>query len=716
MPGADVEKRPSYPPVPVQVKKPDSGSLVPAFRWLRKNRHLTVPLAVPPATWTAAEIMHALGLGDDVAIAGGVLTITVWFFAPHKWTNADGSPRMTEVWYARASVGVLAAWLWAASRYGAASGLAGMVLGVLLFAGSVAWGIPWWQHKRPRGMRKRQRMIARWETWWQAHAAAWGLAGSRVIDAREAHVTIRLRVQLFAGRQSVLQVRQSVHLIESGLEGIADIGRVRVEAVKGNPSQVDLFFKRDNPLREVVEWDPALAPRSVHDQAADGLSETGEWVHTPMRVNAFVGGRTRSGKSNHLKLRIAQLTGCPDDRQVVIDLKGGRSGRPMIEAGAVDYVITEVDEARLYLLMLTREIAARAKHCYTGEEQLEATPEVPAIHTLIDETRSLTSINAGDSQCANLLATIASTGSGLEIYAEVYTQYGSLEESVATEQTRSNLKLRAVYAVEEARHGAFFIPEYDKFDASKLEEQGTHLLKQGPKAHAEQIRAVKMQDELLKRITAANARRLAPRPAWVLYCGGEPCPGGGTWQEWWDRRWLRLDPAFRKLSPQYREALERFAGQAGAFAADAGVMVDRAPSVPIAAAPSAPGEGDGVSVAARIGAETDGPDIPPPDRRTSARHGQVMRERKDAFADALAAAARGITPAQLESESGMSSSWIYPMLGSLTEAHAVTRLQRGLYAPAPGADIHEAIRRVEGTAAGLAKEAQRTVRQLQPAS
>lgn len=710
MPGTEIVKRSPYAPVlAAEARKPESEAiLVRAVKGTHRNRHLSVPLAVPPVLWTAGEIMHAYGVAPYAGVAGTALAGAVWVFAPHKWTGSDGKPRMPEVWYARASAAAAGTWLPLAAAFGVTSGLTGMILGGTLLAGGTAWGIPWWRHKRPRGMRRRQRMIAAWNAWWQGHCSAWNLGGSRVIDARETGVTIRLRVQLWAGRQSYQHVKQAVHLIESALEGITEIGRVRVEPVKGNPSQVDLFFKRENPLREVVEWDPALAPRSVHDMAVDGLDETGQWKSTVMRVNAFIIGRTRSGKSNHLKLRVAQLSGCPDDRQVLIDLKGGRSARPLLEASAVDYVITDVDEARMYLLMLTAEIRARAVHCYTGEEQLHATAEVPAIHTLIDETRGLTSVNAGDTECAKHLATVASQGSGLEVYVEAYTQYGSLEESVATEQTRSNLALRAVYAVEEPRHGAFAIPEYDKFDASRLEEKGTHLLKDGPRAHPEQIRAPKMDDDLLKRITAANARRLAPRPPWILYCGPEPCPAGGTWQQWWDARWLRLDPAFRKISPQYQAAAAASPIQAHEVLQDAAVIIGPAPS-------TVPGEGDGRSVAARIEAETQGPDFTP-DKRIVARLGDVMRQQKEAFADALAAASHGISPAQLGEESGMSKSWIYNMLAPLLEHGAVTQPRRGLYVPAPGADIHEAIRKVEADAAALLRDARRTVRQLQSVS
>lgn len=724
MPGSEIARRPSYPPAIPQDRQRESEALaVRAFRGGVRNRHVTVPLAVPPVMWTAGEIMHAYGVAPYAGVAGTVFAGAVWFFAPHKWTDSAGQARTAEVRYARLSAVSAAGWLSAAAWLGPASGLAGEILGGTLVAGGIAWGIPWWRHKRPRGMRRRQRMVLKWDAWWQSHCPAWGLQGSRVIDAREAHVTIRIRVQLWAGRQSVQQVRGAVHLIESGLEGIADIGRVRVEPVKGNPSQADLFFKRDNPLREVVEWDPALAPKSVHDDAVDGRTETGQWKTVPMRVNKFVNGKTRSGKSNDLLVSVAQLSGCPDDRQVLIDLKGGRSARPLLAAGAVDYVITEVDEARMYLLMLTQEIRARAMYAYTGEEQLLATVDTPAIHTLIDEVHGLTSVQNGDTECANHLATVASEGSGLEVYAEVYTQYGSLEDSVRTEQTRSNLTLRKCYAVEEARHGQFTIPEYDRFDASKLEEKGTHLLKLG-KTFPEQIRSPHMPHPLLKSITAANARRLAPRLPWRLACGAWQCPAGGTWQEWLDRRWLRLHPAFRDISPQHAEAARRYGTEAAVTGvtetpreyAVAGVTVGPAETVTIAPAPSAPGEGDGASVAARIEAEASGPDIPPPDRKTRARAATAMRQQKEAFADALAGASRGISPAQLQDESGMSSSWVHQMLTALTARGAVTKIRHGLYAPVPPADMLEALRAVESDHDALARDAGQRVRRLHSVS
>ena len=115
--------------------------------------------------------------------------------------------------------------------------------------GSAAWGFFWWQHKRPRGQRKRARLIAECDAWWQSHCWAWNLAGSQVTDAHLSGVTLRMRIRDLAGRHSYQYFQQALHLIESAAEGHADVGLVRIAAVKGHPSQVDLFLKQENPLR-----------------------------------------------------------------------------------------------------------------------------------------------------------------------------------------------------------------------------------------------------------------------------------------------------------------------------------------------------------------------------------------------------------------------------------------------------------------------------------
>jgi hypothetical protein len=712
MPGTQVEPRPDRAPVPVpgmpQRKLKSEAPLVRAWRSAKRNRHVTVPLAVPAVTWTAAEIMHAYGMGGYAGIAGFVLAGSVWFFAPHKWTGKDGLPRWPEVWYARLSAAALWLWVWGAASLGATSGTDGEALGPLLLALSIAWGIPWYRHKRPRGMKRRERLLREWGAWWAGHAGTWSADGSRVIEAEEKHVQDRVRIQLVPGRQSVQTIRSALPLIESSLGDRSDIGMIRVEPVKGNPSQVDLFIKRENPLRDPVEWDPALAPRSVHDDRSLGMTEAGEQARAPQRASSFINGRTRSGKGNHLLVRIAQLSGCPDALTAFIDLKQ-RSARYLIRSQAVDWVITDRDEARDYLRMICAEIAARARDWDTGEEQAMATPSSPALFTLVDEANPLTSVTAGDAECARLLAIGTSQGAGLEVYFDVATQYGALEESVRTEQTRMNLPLRVCYATVSADHGQYALGDSWKYDTSKLEEQGEFLMKLGPKARPEKVRAPKMPFSLLEKIAAANAREVR-KARLKLYCGNEPSGIDGlTWQEWRDRRWLRIDPAFRSVSPQYAEAVERYGEP------DQGsVSLSPVASPP----PAEEGTDTGAAVAAMIAAETEGDDIAPTAAGAARARGGVARGR-DAFAAALASAGQdGTSPADLTAASGMSRSWVHDMLARLADRGAAVKVRRGRYAPAPGTDIARALRDIEaGDTALLGDEdAVRRLHLVHPAS
>jgi hypothetical protein len=685
MPGTDIETRPGGTLVPVpglpQRKRESEAPIPRAFRSARRNRHISVPLAVPPAVWTAGEILYVRGLFVPAASAAAAGAIALWVFAPHKWTDGKGAARAPEVWYARLSAVALGAYLAAAAKWGATSGLSGEALGAFLLAGGLAWGVPWYRHYRVRGMKEREGFLRDCRAFWDGHAAAWGAGGSNVIDAEEKPAQTWLLIQLIGGRQSLLTLKGSVHLIESA----ARVGRgmVRIAEVEGDASQAEVFIKRANPLKGVIAWYPSLAPASVHDDVFRGASETGERVMVAQRVSSFINGRSRSGKSNYEQLRIAELSGCADARAFVIDLKQ-RNARPLLKSGAVDWVITDPDEAGAALRMLAAEIDARSREWDTGTEQALATPQTPALFALVDETNPLTSEMAGPGGAlrARYLAAVASRGSGVEVYADVSTQYGALAESVQTEQTRMNLPLRVCFAVEHPDHGVFALGDGGG-DASRLEEKGEHLMKLGPRAKPEKVRAAAMPHELLEQVCAANGRRVR-KPRLILFCGAEPSGIGNlTWQEWYDQRHLRIHPKLRGISPQYQAAVEEF-GEPGA--APSGTAAGAEFSRP-RMAPAPPDGGDaesGASVAARIAAETEGPDVSPT-AEARAKAAEIYAQVEERFFSMLAAAPpAGVRTAALIEESGMSNGQAYKILNRLAERGAVTRPGRGLYAPVPG--------------------------------
>jgi len=713
--GKDLVPRPAAyapalaaPPWPSAPPRQSEAAVKTIARWARRNGHFTVPLAIPPVLWIAGVALHAFPKAAEFAIlAAAVITACVWFFAPHKWD------RPAEQWYARLSALLVFVWLVLVLLLDPLRSPAAAILAGLLAAGTAAWGFFWWRHHRPRGQRKRARLTAECDAWWQSHCWTWNLAGSQVIDAHLSGVTLRMRIRGLPGRHTLDHFRQVISLIESAAEGHADIGLVRVAAVKGHPSEADLFLKKENPLREPVEYDLSVAPQSVHEMMAIGRSETGAWKMLPVRANCFVIGMIRSGKSNHLLVRFAALSGCRDGRGFVIDLKGGRSARPVLRSGCAEYVVTDTDEARLLLRMLVAEAKARSKYCYDGNEQLLATEDVPSLHLFIDETHELTSAVNGDSECAALLALLASQGPGLEEYTEVYTQFGSLEESVRTDQTRGNLPVRACYQVAEARHGAYVIPEYAKLDASKLEEKGTCYVKDGPKMFPEQVRAPKMEHELFFRVTAQNTQIIGARPPLRLYCGNEVAYRTGgrdvTWGEWWATRWLRLDEAFRADSPQYQAAVADSPFAAAEVAAEAHKAAEPVPS-------PAPGAGSAAAAAARIAAEDAGlmalvPDDFRPDPELVRRLPLVIASQEDRFAEALQGAAADCpaTTRDLARESGRSRSWVHDQITALLEVGHVTQVSYGQYAPVPGMSIRQGMAEIKARNARLAREARQKI-------
>jgi hypothetical protein len=682
----------------------DVGLWRRAGRFARRNRHVTIPLAVVPAMMTAAEILHREHLGTPVAIAAGIAALAAAFRAPHHWD------RPAEVAYAQASVFAGGAWLSAAACLGVRYGWhhPGLHYGMeyLLAAGSAGWGIPWWLHKRPRGKRGRrahEREVAGWNRWWQMHAPAWGVAGSGIVDvvAVESHGTVvmeSLLIQLWGGRQTHATIKNLHPLIESSLRGYVAHGMTRSEVNKADPSQVWLHVKIDDPLREEIAWDYSMVPGDITLPAPLGTREGGELLEASLRSSFFILGKTRSGKSNELSVMLAAITACRNARTLMIDMKGGRAGRPWLPA--VDWLATTIEEARLVLACGVAEVKARAADAYNGgDEQLEPTDDVPTLFIVIDETREVTSTVEGDTKCRNAVATIATQGAGVEVYLIILTQYGRLDESVGSDVTRSNLDGRLCFQTAERAHGTFALGDdaYNKVDTTRLASKGEFYYRANSDTWLEQIRGPHVPHRLVREIAARNATatQLHERPL-ELYAT--------DWQETYDMRWTRLPRKFWNDAPQvaHLEDAEDIEQPAAAPAppprepdemdrlvADINAEIDEAPAVTSA---------DIARAMELRAARGEGP----PDLR--ADHDQ----RRRLFAHLLqSATGDGITPVQLQG-SGIGRTMTFAMIKQLTEAGVVT--QRGTPGSRavrylPSGDVWEAMEALERAAGRLAAEA-----------
>jgi hypothetical protein len=652
---SDRQKPPPPPELPVTLT---AG--VPAWDFVRRNRHVTVPLALPAlfagAGFTAAAFPRGRGY---LVTACAVAAACMYLAAPHKWDRAR------EQWYARLSVIMAGGWLCVTAW----TGITRWTL-IALAAGVLAWGIPWFLHKRPREQKAAKGAIAQWNVWWQHHALSWGLPGSAVIDVTLKGPVVTLRIQLWAGRQHARQVTDAAHLIESALRGFAGPGMVRVAGDHHNASQALVHLKRANPLAGTIRWDASLVPLSVTESAAIGLGEEGAWIRVCLAANWFLIGRSRSGKSNELSLFLAAITGCDDALVWLIDRKGGRAARPWMPA--VDWCATTIEEARLMLDTAVAEIRARGTYADDGTEQLRPTTEVPAIFLVVDEAAQVTGLASGDARCAADLASVASMGMGLAVYVIASTQYGALDASVRTEETRSNLPNRICFAVTSQAHGAFALSDYQNLDASRLEKQGSFYYQLGPKADSAPARAPEMTHDLVRSIAARNGAM--PRRPLVLYASDH--------QAVYDARWSRLPAAFRDGAPQYAAWL------------DAGHSPEEAPVIP------APHGDDMAERLARVDADTaETPDIHMADLPRIPSDAEIRGEvsrRKARFARALMAApADGISPARLQQATGLGRTWIHQQLSSLTDAGAVIKVassgNSSAYLAAPGEDVWQAM-------------------------
>ena len=668
------------------------------FAW--RNRHATIPLSAPFCLLATAELLrrHPEPLWAEGAVAA-LADVVMWSAAPRKWS---AEPRIrdlewsSEVAYARATVIGASAWLILAARYGPLTPAMEWALGIL----ALGWGVPYWWHKRPRDKRARRRHAAAvvwWNTWWARHATAWSVPGSHIEDIEETGAVTSLLVQLVKGRQTLDHLRGSLRLVESALDeiegGQVPHGMIRLERVSA--SRCWLHLKHANPLRETIPFSEDMLPRDITKPAPLGVLESGDWLTTPLRKSTFILGATRSGKSNEESVLFATITGCTNSRLWLIDMKGGRSMRPWL--AAVDWPATTMAEAQIMLACAVAETDARATYATGGDEQLEPTAEVPAIFTAIDETYRVTSVAAGrpGTVCARDLASLSSAGAGLEMYAIVTTQYGSLEDSVQTEQTRMNLRRRLCFQVEHADHGTFALGEDSRrgaADPTKLAEPGTFYYRADSKTTLEQVRGPEIPHRRVREIAAANAERtrLHERRL-LLYCGNMPCPlfPGKTWQQVYDERWSRLDAAFHADAPQ-------------------GVTLTPSPAEEAAPVPTkikkeySP---EVTTAVARINAEVDElpvtvADIARARELRAARgagdfdlRGEDDRCRRKFAALLDAAPLEGIAPKVLAHGSGYSREWVRLLLNALMEHNAVQRITTGRYRPlVPAWEALEALR------------------------
>ena len=407
-----------------------------------------------------------------------------------------------------------------------------------LFAGTLAFGTPWWNHHRVRPLTAEQAETKAteeaWETRWEGIRNRLTLQASRVIEVTNltpedladdaTGISVELLIQLVPGVQEAAKVKGMSGAIESALR--LPPGSVRIETVKADASQVTIRIV--TIAAGIVTWEAVakLAPASLAGggKFVLGLSENGTWKSVNPRGHWMVIGGTRSGKSTWLHALLAQITGCPDAVVLGIDLKGGAVLRRW--DGALHRVAITRPQAERMLTAVNKMIDERATFDGVSEgdgDQLDPGPDCPAAFIVFDEcAEGLGSKEKANRRLTELTESIARRGAAMGIYLVLVSQDGSLY-SFGTEALRGQLSRRLCFRVQKRNNAQYVLSGYGRLPVTEL-EPGQFLYSDGTDDETP-CRGPHMtpddNTQLPQQIAAANAPKMARLDARTAAAGGK---------------------------------------------------------------------------------------------------------------------------------------------------------------------------------------------------
>jgi hypothetical protein len=142
---------------------------------------------------------------------------------------------------------------------------------------------------------------------------------------------------------------------------------------------------------------PDLRAKTVNEPFVTGVQEDGSYLRMTVRESHWmIVGIMGSGKSNLLNVLIAQLASCNDSLIWMIDMKGGRAGKPWFqawsegraEAPAIDWLATTREEAQLMMEALVTASQARSDSGIGGDKIIPSAGR-PQVVFVCDEMADL---------------------------------------------------------------------------------------------------------------------------------------------------------------------------------------------------------------------------------------------------------------------------------------------------------------------------------------
>ena len=323
-----------------------------------------------------------------------------------------------------------------------------------------------------------QKEMRRFETMF----AEAGQAGVTVLDLSESRSGRILRLALpDHGKVTVAGLQGSIGTFEVRLR--AQPGAIEIKA-GAHAGEAVMRIRERYALREIRALARELMATTVNEPFAIGIQEDGSTLKISIReLHMFIVGTTGAGKSNLLNVITAQLASCVDTIIWVIDMKGGRTARPWLqawsegnaEAPAIDWVATTREEAAVMMQAFLLAIETRM-NSGIGGSKITPSASIPQIILICDETADLLGVMRGrraqvgeegttNTQFGEWAETIAQKGrseAGSSIWA---TQRGT-NDMAGSGTLRSLCKLRIALGASTEGDIRYVIP--DARDAQKL--------------------------------------------------------------------------------------------------------------------------------------------------------------------------------------------------------------------------------------------------------
>jgi hypothetical protein len=277
------------------------------------------------------------------------------------------------------------------------------------------------------GLTSEQRELANWDYMFEQV----GCPGVKTTEIRHERSGRILRLRL--PREGKLQ---SIETLENARKKIEIIMELRPNAVSfdhgDHSADIWMRLREKNVMADITRLTAERLARTVNEKFAIGVQEDGNVSMISMReLHMMIAGTTGSGKSNLLNVLITQLASMTDTLIWVIDMKGGRTARPWLQAWsdgltakpAIDWVATTRSEAMLMMKAFEEVIDERA-NSGVGGSKITPSPEMPQIILVCDEMASLFGQNKGK---RSMVKEEEETNSWFISKAETLTQMGRSE-------------------------------------------------------------------------------------------------------------------------------------------------------------------------------------------------------------------------------------------------------------------------------------------------